>query len=410
MNAINSTPHTPQIVIIGAGYAGMLAANRLAGRTHATVTLVNASEYFVERVRLHQQSAGKNLHRRYIPDFLNRRVNFVQGWVVGLQPAAHQIEVQVHGQSEILNYDYLVYALGSHIDRDTVPGVRDYADTLDAAFTPTMYEKLKTARRLVIVGGGLTGIEAAAELAEAHPDLQVTLLTRGRLGEGLSQKGYNHLRRVFGRLHIELIERTPVTEIQVDHVVTDNQTIPFDLCLWAGSFAVPQLAREAGIRTNPAGKILVDPYLRSLSHPDIFAIGDASSLTHRPPLRMACATAEPLAASASDNLAALLKQQPMKEFKFGFAAQCISLGRNNGLIQRVRLDDSPVEQVLTGWAAAVFKEIICRYAFRSIQVERYLPGAYWYLKSESAAPAVVAPANVAPATAEIQAEVQHGRI
>src|SRR5438105_10349501 len=172
------TTQQTEVAIIGAGYAGMLATVRLAGklrRHHVSVsmTLVNASDVFVERLRLHEFAAHHPLKRRPITNILRGTgVNFVQGNVTHIDTAHHALAVQTETGTQHLHYDKLPYALGSTTDRDSVPGVRDYAYT----FAPTgplsaaeLREHLpalnETGGRLVVCGGGATGIEAAAEFA-----------------------------------------------------------------------------------------------------------------------------------------------------------------------------------------------------------------------------------------------------
>ena len=104
--------------------------------------------------------------------------------------------------------------------------------------------------------------------------------------------------------------------------------------------------------------------MRSLTSPTIYAAGDSAAFAPEVGLtiRMACATAVPMAAHAADNLYAQLVGEPQQPFRFGYVVQCISLGRHDGLIQRVRADDSPTDRIMTGRPAAWFKEAICRSA------------------------------------------------
>src|SRR5688500_8087999 len=116
-----------KIVVIGAGYAGLLAALRLAGKTRdvAQVTLVNASDTFVERIRLHQTATGQRVKARPIlPLARARGITFVHGRVTAMQLAARTLTVQTASGAQTIPYDTLVYALGSTIEHDRVPGVR----------------------------------------------------------------------------------------------------------------------------------------------------------------------------------------------------------------------------------------------------------------------------------------------
>src|SRR5438128_4875879 len=111
-----------EVVIIGAGYAGMLATVRLAGklRRHrhdpVSITLVNASDVFVERLRLHEFAAHQPLKRRPLIDILHGTgVNFVQGYVSRIDTAKRLVTVETETETQHFEYDKLLYALGSTI-------------------------------------------------------------------------------------------------------------------------------------------------------------------------------------------------------------------------------------------------------------------------------------------------------
>ncbi|MBL8161610.1 MAG: FAD-dependent oxidoreductase [Anaerolineae bacterium] len=364
------TPSPTRIVILGAGYAGMNAALRLAHHTRGlpvALTLVNAGDTFVERVRLHQTG---QVRQRPIGNILREtNVRFVQARVLSITPDAQTVTVQRQDEQETLAYDYLLYALGSSADKTSISGVREHTlavgDPADAARLHERLAHLPSGGQVVVVGGGLTGIETAAEIAEAYPALRVRLVTSGVLGATLSASGRAHLHAVFARFGVAVQEHSPVARVEAGALIsTSGESIPFDVCAWAGSFRALPLGREAGLPVNARDQILVDAALRSVAHANIYVAGDSAALTHDPgaPIRMACATALPLASHAADNLYARLTGGEQRPFGFGYFFQCISLGRQDGLIQFVRPDDSPTERILTGRAAAWVKEAVCRYA------------------------------------------------
>ena len=176
------------IVVLGGGYAGVMASLRIAGRTKrmdTAVTLINGLDYFVERPRLHEQATGAELHGRALSDMIaGTKATFVQGWVTGIIPIKQRMVVDTaDGRQQIL-YDYLVIALGSHVERETVPGVNKYAFTLDPhgpMTTEALEWKLKGWRNkvfwVVVGGGGATGIEAAAQIKATYPLSDVTLVS-----------------------------------------------------------------------------------------------------------------------------------------------------------------------------------------------------------------------------------------
>ncbi|QFZ22796.1 NAD(P)/FAD-dependent oxidoreductase [Saccharothrix syringae] len=348
------------IVVVGAGYAGLAAAKLAARWTGARVTLVNERDRFVERVRLHQLAAGQRLRDLPLGDLLRGTgVELVVDRVTGIDAETRRVRL-TGGE---LTYDRLVYALGSRAGLD-VPGAAEHAHplaTLEDA--EALAGALRAARRVAVVGGGLTGVEAAAELAEARPDLEVVLVTGDELGAALSAKGRRYLRGVFDRLGVVVRDRVTVAEVRAEGpVLGDGELVPADAVVWTAGFRVPDLAREAGFAVDARGRMLVDETLASVSHPEVLGIGDAAAI--RLPdgleLRMACATGLPTAQQAVRALAARMAGREPRPLRFRYRNQCVSLGRRDGLIQFVRADDSPVERVLTGRAAARYKELIVR--------------------------------------------------
>lgn len=351
---------TEHIVVIGAGYAGLAAAKLAARWTGARVTLVNERDRFVERVRLHQVGAGQRLRDLPLADLLRGTgVELVVDRVTDIDLEARKVRLT----GGALGYDRLVYALGSRADL-TVPGAAEHAHsvaTLEDA--RRLAGALATARAVAVVGGGLTGVEAATELAEARPDLDVLMVTGDGVGAGLSARGRRHLRRVFDRLGVRVRDHAAVAEVRADGLVLDTgELLPADAVVWTAGFRVPDLAREAGLAVDARGRVLVDQTLTSVSHPEVLALGDAAAI-RRPDgleLRMACATSLPTTRQAVRNLARRLAGRAPKPLRFRYHVQCVSLGRRDGLIQFVHADDSPRELVLTGRAAARAKELVVR--------------------------------------------------
>ncbi|MDQ0376124.1 NAD(P)/FAD-dependent oxidoreductase [Amycolatopsis thermophila] len=346
----------PHIVVLGAGYAGLAAAKLAARRTGARVTLVNAHDRFVERVRLHQLAAGQELTEHPLADLLaGTGVRLVVDRVTGLDAGSKR--VRLAGGSEV-DYDVLVYALGSHTP---VPehafGVTGPADAA------RLRARLAEASTVAVVGGGLTGLETAAELAESHPAVKVRLLTSGVLGEALSHRARRYLREVFAGLGVEVREGVRAAGVRPDGVLlTGGEHVAADTVVWTTGFGVPDLARAAGFAVDDHGRMLVDETLRSVSHPDVYGIGDAAAVRdqHGRELRMACATGLPTAHQVAESVAARLAGRAARPFRFRYFNQCVSLGRRAGLVQFVRADDTPVERILTGRFAARYKEVIVR--------------------------------------------------
>ena len=221
---------------------------------------------------------------------------------------------------------------------------------------------------LAVVGGGLTGIELAAEIAEAQPGWAVRLITAGVVGPGLSGRGRDHVRRVLSARRVHLDE---------GRMVAAPDDVEADVVVWAASMAARTgLARAAGLAMT-GGRIAVGPGLRSVSHPAIYAAGDAAASASPAAglLRMACATALPTGAHAAQSVLADLRGGEPAPLRFRFRVQCVSLGRHDGLIQLVHADDAARRQIITGRAAAAAKEQVARSTVRTLRLAGRHPAA-----------------------------------
>lgn len=356
-----------RIVVLGAGYAGASAAGRLARRLHpdsTEVTVVNADPEFIERVRLHQLATGQDLTPRPLRDMYAGTGVTVRVARVTAVDVERRV-VTVHDGE--IGYDTLVYALGSATTDHGVPGVAEYG--YDVASRPAAHRlrgrlaDLPAGGTVLVVGAGLTGLEAVTEIAEARPDLSVALAARAGLGDWLGDKARRHLRGVLDRLGVTVHEHTDVTAVSAESVVTaDGRTVPAEVTVWTTGFAVHPIAAATTLEVTGTGQILVDATMRSVSHPDVYAVGDAG-VTAGPngkPLRMSCASGVPMAWQAADAIAARLTGRKVPHVAVRYYNQCVSLGRRDGVIQFVTADDRSKPSALTGRLAARYKEIVCR--------------------------------------------------
>jgi NADH dehydrogenase len=374
-----TTPQRPRILILGGGYGGLTAAARLTDCAgHADITLVDAKTQFSERIRLHQVLAGQSLPRWSYQDFLQpRNIRFLQARVTALLPTQNRVLLSVaENHQQELEYDYLIYACGSYNAADSVPGAAQYAHFLNSpGQVAALGNRLQQqSAKVLLVGGGLTSLETATELAESMPHLEIHLAwsqplpTNGEAGSYTSAAA-DYLYQRLQTLGISLHEGSRVTGIQENMALRGHDmALPFDTCIWASGFQVAALASASGISVNHLGQILVDHHLRSHSHPNILAIGDAAaaSTAESGICRMSCASALPMATAAARSLRAMLQNQPLPGFRFNYLFRNISLGRRDGLIQFVDSADRPRHTIWTGQRAAHWKDYICRSTLTTI--------------------------------------------
>ncbi|MGV9971304.1 NAD(P)/FAD-dependent oxidoreductase [Nocardia beijingensis] len=349
-----------RIVVLGAGYAGLAAARRLARTARdARITVVDAHASFVERVRLHQQAAGQRIAAWDLRETLeNKGIGFVQALATEIDTVARRVVLDA---APALEYDTLIYALGSVADRESVPGVAEHAYSV--ATQEDVRGLAPAGGPVAIVGAGATGIELAAELAESHPESRVLLLGSEEPGAWLSARAQAHITRTLERLGVEIQSGVKVIEVTPEGPrLADGSLVEAAATVWTTGFRVPGLAAGSGLAVDSDGRVLTDATLRSVSHPDIFAAGDAAVVAGPGgrELRMACATALPTGKHAADAVVARMRGREPGELRFRYVLQCISLGRKDGVVQAVHADDAPARTVLTGRTAAWVKERIVR--------------------------------------------------
>jgi NADH dehydrogenase FAD-containing subunit len=393
MNRQDGQTEAVRVVVVGAGYAGMIATNRFLGsltreeRQRITLTVVNVRPDFVERIRLHELAAGSR-DRVTIPltEVLHPGARLITGRANLIDAESRAVHVATSAGEVVLPYDYLVYAVGS-VAAAPMPGAREHSFLLaDYEAAQRAADTIRDAcddARVTVIGGGFTGVEAASELAERRPDVQVALLCEGKLLHAMRPAARTAILETLRRLGVTVEEEATVTMIEEGRIhLADGRHHSFDVCIQATSFEVPDLAAVSGLAVDSVGRLRVDETLRSVDARNIIGAGDA---VVAPPevashLRMGCAVALPLGGHAAETLLACIRGTQPTALSVGFLIQCISLGRKKAYIQPVRSDDTPRPFHVTGRTGAAIKEQICRLVVSSPVRESRKPGAYRWPK------------------------------
>jgi NADH dehydrogenase len=370
------------VVIVGGGYAGTLAANRLRQRPDIEITLVNPRPVFVERIRLHQLVADTGAATADYGTLLGEGIQLVVDAVERIDAGARRL---VLTSGTALDYDYLIYAVGSTGAVPTAVGAAEFAHSISdlesAQRLRYTLADLPLSAPITVVGGGLTGIETASELAEQGRP--VTLVCGGTLGTSLSIRGRRSVAKQLRALDVDVLESVAASEVRWDSaVLSDGAVLPSAATVWTAGFAVPDLAARSGLRTDEGGRLLTDETLTSIGDDRIVAAGDAAAPSGRP-LRMSCQAAEPLGAQAANTVLARIAGDTPAALNQAFTGQCISIGRTHATLQFARTDDSPVNLAIGGRTTAAIKETICKGTMWAIRHEAAKPGSYFWLKGGS---------------------------
>ncbi|MEV4238301.1 MULTISPECIES: FAD-dependent oxidoreductase [unclassified Nocardia] len=383
-----------KVVVIGGGYAGTLAANHLRMRTDVDITLVNPRPKFVDRVRLHQFAAGTGDATIDYATLLGTGIELVVDSATGIDTAARTVRL---ASGRMLDYDYVIYAVGSTAAIPSVSGAAEFAFPIaefeSAQRLRAKLDELPLDAAVTVVGGGPTGIETAAELAAQGRT--VTLACGATLMPSLSAPGRRYVAKWLSRHGVAVLEGDVVTEVRPDAVVfADGGVRPSALTIWTTGFGVPQLAAASGLRTDALGRLLTDETLTSIDDDRIMATGDAAAPSGQP-LRMSCQGAGPLGAQAADTVLSHIAGTEPAAIDLALTGACVSLGRRVGIRQLARKDDTAVNLYIGGRMGARIKEMTCKVAVWKIRREARKPGSLIWPKGgprpeqpTSAAPAV----------------------
>ncbi|MBY0243422.1 MAG: NAD(P)/FAD-dependent oxidoreductase [Burkholderiaceae bacterium] len=314
-----------KIVIVGGGAGGLELACKL-GRKLAPhygpgqVMLVDSRLYHIWKPSLHEVAAGTlDIHQEGLSYQMLAHDNgftFVYGPMTALDPHARILTVAAVATAEHeevlperrISFDSLVLAIGSTSNYFGVPGAQEHTISLNATedaerFRLTLLKLLTQAALrkgqgaaagvdIVIIGGGATGVELAAELREASGvyanygfghldalhDVRITLLEGApRILAPLPERVAAAALRLLNQRAIKVVTSTQVTEIAADTVATrDGGRYPADIVVWAAGIKAPDLLATLGLPTVKGGQLDVAANLAVPGFPAIYGLGDCA--------------------------------------------------------------------------------------------------------------------------------------
>ncbi|MEU8301160.1 FAD-dependent oxidoreductase [Micromonospora sp. NPDC048909] len=390
------------VIVVGGGYAGVMAANRLTRRDGVTVTLINPRPAFVERIRLHQLVGGSDDAVVDYQEILAGGVGLVVDTVTRIDAAGRRVTLASGGT---LHYDYLIYAVGSGSADPSVPGAAEHAYPIatleEARRLQPIIDAVPASAALTVVGAGSTGIETASELAELGR--KVTLVCGRVLGPYLHPRARRAVAGHLAKLGVTVLEGpgARVTGVTGDAVqLADGRELASGVTIWTAGFGVPDLAVRSGLSTDALGRLLTDETLTSVDDARVVAAGDSAAPSDVP-VRMSCQSAVQLGPQAAETVLSRIAGELPANFNFGSAGQCISLGRRAGVVQFAQKNDTATRMFhLGGRPMAMLKESVCRSTLWQLSYEARRPGSLnlWF-KDRQRQKSLRAKSGEAPAVA-----------
>ncbi|TKI72315.1 NAD(P)/FAD-dependent oxidoreductase [Lysinibacillus mangiferihumi] len=353
-----------EIVILGAGYAGVLTAltaRKYLSADEAKITVVNQFPTHQIITELHRL-AGGTIAEGAVALPLKK---IFKGLDIDLQIAkvtkfnvdTKKVDLDT---GYTLSYDTLVVSLGSQTGFFGIPGLEENSMVLKSVndankINRHIEDRIKAYAQskdeadatIVIGGGGLTGVELVGEIVDNFPkiaaqhgvnfaDLKIKLVEAGpkilpvlpdvlieRATESLTKRG------------VEFITGTPVTGVDGNVIsLKDREPIVANTFIWTGGVAALPIVAESGLAAD-RGKATINEFLQSTSHEDVFVIGDASVALPadggRPLYAPTAQVAWQMGECAGYNLFAQYKNQEMKTFSAVNSGTLASLGRKDAV-------------------------------------------------------------------------------
>lgn len=368
----------PKIVILGAGFAGINAAQELAHllphAADAQITLVDQNNYFLFTPML-TEVAGGEIDTRHSSVAIRRfdhRIQFKQGQVEQIDLKNKRINVTLSrpGDSipqaqESIEADHLVIALGSDVNYYGISGLEENSLTIkslgDAAAIrnrvlglleradeepdPDTRQELLT---VVVGGGGFSGVETMAAVNDllregckhypriAPNDIRTIILHADeRLLPELEEDLAAFAQKKLEQRGVEVYLNTFLSGAGKDYVETRNgKRFKTHLLIWTGGVAVPQIIKDLDCQHSKVGAIITDEHCVVKDHPGVWAVGDSASVPQPgkdKPYSPTAQNSQRGGKLVAQNIVATLRGEPLKPFIYHPIGELAMVGKHNGV-------------------------------------------------------------------------------
>lgn len=385
----------PKIVILGAGYGGIITATRLQktlSANEADITLVNKNSYHYQATWLHENAAGTLHHDRTrldIKDVINQdKINFIQDTVTQIKPE----EKKVFLSNGELDYDYLVVGLGFESETFGIKGLKEHAfsianinaarqirEHIEYSFSKyynTPVEKRDELLTIIVGGAGFTGIEFVGELANRVPELCkeydidrdlvriICVEAAPMVLPGFDPELVDYAVSQLEKKGVEFKIGTAIKECTEEGIIVAKgdveEKINSATVVWAAGVRGNALVEQAGFEAM-RGRVKVTKDMRVPGNDDVFIVGDSALLIDEASNRPYPPTAQiaiQQGFNVAHNLAVLVRGKgELEEFTPDIKGTVCSLGHDDAI-------GVVYGKKLTGWKASFMKKVIDnRYLF-----------------------------------------------
>ena len=370
------------VVILGAGYAGIRAVKTLSklAPKGTTLTVVDQNANHEERTQVHEVAAGTVPATKItfnIQQVLPKDVQFIQSKVSKVDVSSKLVILENHAP---LRYDYLIIALGFRSEDFGLPGAAENAlplDNVTSAETIAKTIELRVANykqsqdpkdlTVIVAGAGFTGVELLGELTQSLPALAkkydtppvkiISMEMATRILPMFDEKLANYAMDYLKSHGVTMMTGSKITKIEPNAVVyadgDQEKKVEGNTIIWTVGVSGSDVIADSGFNQR-RNRVVVSNHLNLTDHPEVFIIGDVSAVmtdAGRPyPTTAQISSQE--GDHAGKNVAAALNGQPLTDFVYKSKGTVASLGSQDGIAQIGK------SHKYTGFIAKVLKRVI----------------------------------------------------
>lgn len=380
-----------KIIIIGAGYAGLVAVEKLAKNPENNILLLDKNSYHFLQTDVYDLIANEYDFAQVSVDMFSFCAGF-GGNVTFLKELVNNVDFKnkkVITQKQRLNYDYLVIAVGSRTKFvDSVKGLKEYAYGVKALhramyfkqkFELSLFHKVQESGtvcspiNIIVAGGGLSGVEIAAQMASYANDfyknnyficnkLNIMIINSpSRILHGMDEKLVRASEKRLKKLGVKIITNRKVVEVTASSVtLSQGEVFPTDFMIYAGGIEPNALVYTLDLEKNSKGYIKTEETLQTTRHKEVFAIGDCTTLfKDTKPLAPTADIAEQMGELCAKNITALIEKKDLQHHKIQSRGTLIALGRNYSVAKLFNF-------YLNGFLAYAAKKMVEKVYFKKL--------------------------------------------
>ncbi|WP_151737209.1 NAD(P)/FAD-dependent oxidoreductase ['Paenibacillus yunnanensis' Narsing Rao et al. 2020] len=320
------------LLVLGGGYGGLALIQKLLD-SHlphdVEIVLVDRMPFQGIKTEYYALAAGTAAEHELRISFPSHpRLRVLYGEVGAIDLEGRLVLLT---SGEPVPYDMLAIALGCTDNYHSIPGAELYTCSIQSmASTRETYRRLNDVKpygTVNIVGGGLSGVEIAAELRESRPDLNITILDRGeRVLSAFPAKLSRYVEEWFSEHHVQTVGHVSVSHVEPDAVFNGNEAVPGDVTVWTAGIQPVKAVQQLELPKDRGGRLIVGQYYNLPDYPEVYVIGDCASLPFAPSAQAAEAQGEQVA----HILKALWRGETPRLHAIKLKGTLGSLGKNSG--------------------------------------------------------------------------------